>query len=103
VREGDAIGDVIPGTAAARAGVPAGGKIVAVNGRRFSREGLQDVVKASATNSAPIELIVESGDFFSTHRINYHGGARYAHLERVEGKPDRLEQLGKPLASPAKK
>ena len=103
VREGDAIGDVIPGSPAARAGVPAGGKIVAVNGRRFSREGLQDVVKASVANSAPIELIVESGEFFTTYRIDYHGGARYAHLERVEGKPDLLEQLGRPLTSPGKK
>ena len=32
-----------------------------------------------------------------THRIDYHGGERYAHLERVTGKPDRMEALTKPL------
>ena len=98
VRENASIIDVIPDSPAARAGVTAGAKIVAVNGKRYSPEEMADVLKASAANSAPIELILESGVYFSTRKIDYHGGLRYPHLERVEGKPDLLAILGKPLA-----
>ena len=95
------IGDVIPNSPAAKAGVASGSRIVAVNGRAYSSDTLRDVVKASKTSNAPIELILESGQFFSTVRIPYTGGMRYPHLERVTGKPDLLEVLGKPLAKPA--
>ena len=92
------ISDVIPNTPAARAGVVAGSRIVAVNGRRYSSEALTDLVKASTTGTAPVELILERGDLFSTRTIDYHGGLRYPHLERIEGKNDLLSVLGKPLA-----
>jgi predicted metalloprotease with PDZ domain len=92
------ISDVIPGSPAARAGIVAGSHIVAVNGRRYSSEALSDLVKVSTTSSAPIELILERGDLFSTARIDYHGGPRYPHLERIEGKPDLLSVLSQPLA-----
>jgi predicted metalloprotease with PDZ domain len=98
VRADAAIIDVIPDSPAARAGVAPGAKIVAVNGKRYSQEELADVLKASAASNALIELILESGDYFSTKKIDYHGGLRYPHLERVEGKPDLLAILGKPLA-----
>jgi len=92
------VGDVIPNSAAAKAGVASGSKIIAVDGRAYSTDALRDVVKASKTSNAPIEMIIESGQFFSTVRIPYTGGIRYPHLERVTGKPDLLEVLGRPLA-----
>jgi len=91
------IGDVIPNSPAAQAGIVSGSQIIAVDGRKFSTEELRDVVKASTAGTQPIELIVESGGFYTTKRIAYHGGIRYPHLERVTGKPDLLEVLGKPL------
>ena len=98
ISSGSGISDVIPDSPAARAGVTAGSRVIAVNGRRYSSEALSDVVKASATSTAPIELILERGDLFSTSRIDYHGGPRYPHLERIDGKTDLLTVLGKPLA-----
>ncbi len=98
VRENGTIVDVIPGSPAARAGVAPTARIIAVNGRRYTQEGLADVLKASPKSTAPIELIIGSGDFFSTRSIDYHGGPKYPHLERIEGKPDLLTVLGKPLA-----
>jgi predicted metalloprotease with PDZ domain len=94
----NAISDVIPGSPAARAGVVAGAHIIAVNGRKYSSEALTDVVKVSKTSTAPIELIVERGELFTTNAIDYHGGPRYPHLERIDGKADLLTVLGKPLA-----
>jgi hypothetical protein len=29
--------------------------------------------------------------------LNYHGGERYPHLERVSGTPDRLDDILKPM------
>jgi len=97
-RENGGIGDVIPNSPAARAGIVSGSRTIAVNGRRYSSDALRDVVKASTTSTTPIELIVESGEFYTTVRIPYTGGIRYPHLERVTGKPDLLEALGRPLA-----
>jgi len=98
VRENGQISDVIPNSPAAKAGIVSGSKLIAVNGRRFSKDALRDVVKASSKSTTPIELIVESGEFYTTARIAYTGGIRYPHLERVTGKADLLEVLGKPLA-----
>jgi hypothetical protein len=57
-------------------------------------------VKASKTATTPMTLIVQNGEFFTTASIDYHGGERYPHLERVTGKPDWMETLIKPLAPP---
>jgi len=96
------VSDVIPNSPAGKAGVAGGSRIVAVNGRRYSTDTLRDVVKASKSSTDPIELILESGQFFTTVRIPYTGGIRYPHLERVTGKPDLIEVLGKPLSATKK-
>src|SRR5205823_2371556 len=64
LRDNGAIVDVIPGSPAARANIAPNARIVAVNGRRYSQEGLGDVLKASPNSNGPIELIIESGDYF---------------------------------------
>jgi predicted metalloprotease with PDZ domain len=84
-----AILDAIPGMTAADAGVSPGMKLIAVNGRRWSPEILREALRAAKTSSGPIELLVENADFFKTHRLNYHDGERYPHLERDASKPDR--------------
>jgi hypothetical protein len=43
-------------------------------------------------------LIVENDDYFKTARIDYHGGPRYPHLVRIEGKPDLLSEIIKARA-----
>jgi predicted metalloprotease with PDZ domain len=98
VKDTGSIGDVIPNSPAARAGIVAGSRIIAINGRKFSNDALRDVVKASPSSTTPIDLIVEAGEFYTTARIAYTGGIRYPHLERVTGKSDLLDVLGRPLA-----
>jgi predicted metalloprotease with PDZ domain len=102
IRDTGSVGDVIPDSPAARAGIVGGSRIIAVNNRKFSTDMFKDVVKASKTSTSPIELIVESGEFYSTVRIPYTGGIRYPHLERVTGKPDLFEALGRSLAASTK-
>ena len=83
--------DVVPGMAAYAAGVGPGMKVVGVDRRKFSKEILDDALKASASPEAvkakrPIELLVENGDFYRTVTLDYHGGKRYPKLVRVDEK-----------------
>jgi predicted metalloprotease with PDZ domain len=93
--------DVIPGTAADRAGLAPGMKLVAVNSRRWSAEGLSRSIKETKTDKRALELLMESDEFFKTFTLDYHDGLKYPRLVRDESKPDLLSQILKPLvASP---
>ena len=41
-----------------------------------------------------------NGDRYSNCSVDYHGGARYAQLVRLAGKPDYFETLIRPRAPP---
>jgi predicted metalloprotease with PDZ domain len=97
---GDEVIDVIPGSAAAQAGIAPGMKLVAVNGRRWSPDDLHAAIRQTKNGKAPIELLIENEDFFQTYAVNYHGGERYPHLERISGKPDLLGEIAKMKAPP---
>ena len=87
VKEEDGmVRDAVLGLPAANAGIGPGMKIVAVNGRRFT----PDVLRTAIREKGALELLVENGDFYRTHSVEYRGGLRYPHLVRVEGKEDRL-------------
>jgi predicted metalloprotease with PDZ domain len=89
--DGD-VKDVVHGMTAAKAGIAAGMKVIAVNGRRFSKEALRDALRATRSGTR-VELLVEDDDFFHTHPLDYDGGLRYPHLVREESKPDLLSQI----------
>lgn len=93
VHEDGTLPDVLPGSPADKAGVPAGSKLVAVNGRRLHRETLREAIRDTKTASRPIELLVENGEFFKTYRLDYKGGERYPHLEPEPGKADVLSKI----------
>lgn len=102
---GDEIIDVNPGSPAAKAGIAPGMKLLAVNGRRWNPDELRAVIRRAKGGSEPIELLIENEDFFHTYEIDYHGGERYPHLERINGKPDLLSEIIKmraPAVPPAK-
>jgi predicted metalloprotease with PDZ domain len=89
--------DVIPGSPAANAGLAPGMKLVAVNGRRWSKDVLRAAVRATAGGKNDLELITENNEYFRTSRIDYKGGERYPNLERDTSKPDLLGAILKPL------
>ncbi|HEY3054466.1 MAG TPA: PDZ domain-containing protein [Thermoanaerobaculia bacterium] len=92
------VSDVIPGSPAADAGITPGTKVIAVNGRRFTADAMRIAVRDSKNASGPMELIVSSGEFVKTVKVDYRGGLRYPHLEKIPNAPDWLSELGKPLA-----
>ncbi|HEV2289837.1 MAG TPA: hypothetical protein VGR81_12905 [Candidatus Acidoferrales bacterium] len=94
-----AVRDSIVGGAAYKAGVTAGMKIIAVNGRVFKPELLEDAVKANMNGGEPIHLLLSvNDDFLKTVDVDYRGGDRYPHLVRDSSKPDYLDELIKPRA-----
>src|SRR5207248_4779649 len=85
--------DVVPGMAAAAAGIAPGMKLVAVNGRKWSPEVLLAALKARTT---PLQLLVENIGYYKTYRVDYDGGLRFPHLARNEGQAEVLGQIIKP-------
>ena len=82
VKEDATVADVVPGLAAAQAGLGPGMKVVAVGGRKYSADVIHDAVKATKAAKEPLEILAENGEYYKTYRLDYHGGERYPHLER---------------------
>lgn len=92
--------DVLWGGPADNAKLSPGQKILAINGRIFSPEALKVAIQQAQGNTTPIRLILQTDQFVSLANIDYHGGERYPSLERVEGTPDYLDDITKPLTKP---
>ena len=89
--------DVIYGSPAYLAGVGPGMKLIAVNGREWDKDVLEDALRASKDGKQPITLLVENAKFFKTYSIDYHDGIRNPHLERTAA-ADVLGEIVKPLS-----
>ncbi len=75
------------------AGVGSGMTVVAINDIAYSKEAMEDAIKAAKTDKAPIRLLVKEFDRFRTLQVDYHDGLRYPHLERIEGTTDYLTPI----------
>jgi predicted metalloprotease with PDZ domain len=95
-KEDGLVTDTVEGMPAARAGIGPGMKLVAVNGRKFSKEVLGDALRAGKNSSAPLELLVENTEYYKTYKLDYHDGEKFPHLVRDETKPDLLSDIIKP-------
>ncbi len=94
VGKGGDIADVLWDGPAFKAGLSPGMKLVAVNGKEYSSDAIKDAVTAAAKDkNQPVELLVKNFDEYRTIRIDYHDGLKYPHLERINGKADRLSEL----------
>jgi predicted metalloprotease with PDZ domain len=93
LRQDGTIVDTIEGMPAAKAGIGPGMKLIAVNGKKFSDEVMRDALREGKNSSAPLELLIENTEYYTTYKIDYHGGEKYPHLVRDESKPDTLSQI----------
>ncbi len=85
---------VLWGGPAFRAGLAPGNKLAAVDGLALDGpETLTDAVTAARGGTAPLDLLVRDGARYRTIQVDYHGGLRYPHLERIAGVPDRLGDI----------
>jgi predicted metalloprotease with PDZ domain len=83
---------------AAKAGVTAGMKLLAVDGLAYEPDRLKRAIQRAVGTTTPIELLVQNGERFRTLRVDYHGGLRYPHLERDPSRPALLDDILAPRA-----
>jgi predicted metalloprotease with PDZ domain len=98
VKEDGTVIDIAYGGPAHKAGIAPAVAIVAVDNRQFTPTILREAVQATASTTKPLELLIKTGEYYETHRIDYHGGERYPHLVRDPAVPDLLSAILKPLA-----
>lgn len=92
------LGDVGVFSPAYQSGIGPGMKLIAVNGRKFTPEVLRAALTGAQGTSEPIDLLVESAQFFKTYSIAYHEGNQNPHLERISGQADVLDVMLAPLS-----
>jgi len=98
IGEDGTVSDSMVGGLAYKAGITSGVKILAVNGRLYNHELLEDAIAAAKDGSEPITLLYVTDEFVRTATIDYHGGARFPHLTRDDSKTDYLDELIKARA-----
>src|SRR5580692_3007143 len=100
VKRDGAVLDAIPGMPAFESGLSPYSKIIGVNGLAFSVEEMKRAIRDSKSNSIAMELQIEKAGKMEQHKIDYHAGNQFPHLERVKDTPDYLDEILKPLTGP---
>lgn len=77
------------------AGLAPGMKIVAVDGEAYSAERLKEAIKDAEGEKAPIELLIQNLDYYTTIKLDYHEGPKYPKLVRIGTTPDRISNIAK--------
>ncbi len=91
------IGNVWWDSPAFKAGMVPDMKLIAVNDKAFSVAQLRQTLLDAEKSSDPIRLTVKRDDNVTVLSIDYHSGLRYPVLQRVDGTPDRLDDILAPL------
>src|SRR5205085_6017967 len=66
------ITDAILGSPAYTAGVGPGMKLIAVNGRKYSKDIMRAALKASVSSRQPIALLVENAETYTVSQADAH-------------------------------
>jgi predicted metalloprotease with PDZ domain len=83
-----------------KAGVAPGMQIVSVNGKAFTPEVLRAAILQAEQTKQPLQLQFKRGEDYTTVALPYFNGLRNPSLQRVEGTPDRLDDILAPSKSP---
>jgi predicted metalloprotease with PDZ domain len=94
VNKDASIDDVWPGTPAYDAGLGPHMTILAVDGRAYSADVLNESI--GHPRNGKISVIVRNFDSVETRVIQYAGGVAYPHLERIPGSHDYLSEIFEP-------
>jgi predicted metalloprotease with PDZ domain len=93
------ITDVRQGSAADKAKLAPGQKLIAINGRVASSDTLRAAIKSAKGSTDPIHFITQTETYVNTVDVDYHDGERYPTLQRIDGTPAVLDDITKPLSS----
>lgn len=96
VKNDGEISSVIWDSAAFKAGLVVGAKILAVNGYEFSPEAWKGAITGGKDGKTPIQIIVKQDKYYRTLSLAYSGGLRYPRLEKTGAGEGSLDRLLKP-------
>ena len=89
-----------PGSPGDAAGLSSGDKLIAINGRKWSRDTARDALASSAHAHAQagdvLTLLVEKDDVYKSVELHYGGGERFPQLVRITGTADVLADITRP-------
>jgi predicted metalloprotease with PDZ domain len=94
--EGAVMTEIVPGTPADAAGIAPGSSLIAIDGRKYSKEILDDALEAGGSEPRTLRFLVEKDEMFETVELHYAGHARHPKLERDESTPDLLTAIMAP-------
>lgn len=94
------IANVCWGSPAFKAGVTPEMELVSVNGTAYSAKVLKDAIVDAETKKKPIQLQFRKDERYITIPFAWYEGIRSPSLERVDGTPDRLDEILAPSKSP---
>jgi len=80
-----------------KADITPGMQLLAVNDQVFSVASLREAILKAEKENVPIKLLLKSDKELMTINVDYHGGMRYSHLQRVESTPDLLDEILAPV------
>ncbi|WP_088181714.1 M61 family metallopeptidase [Sphingobium sp. Z007] len=89
VKNDGEVSGVVWDSAAFKAGLVTGAKIIAVNGDEYSGDAWKAAIKAKT----PIQIILKQDKYYRTLTLDYSGGLRYPRLDKTgegDGSLDRL-------------
>ena len=73
-----------------------GNHIVAVNGDEYSADVFKAALTAAKDNKRPLSLILKQDKRYRTISLDYSGGLRYPHLQKVGEGETSLDRLLQP-------
>jgi predicted metalloprotease with PDZ domain len=76
-----------------KAGVTEGMQILAINGFSYSGDLLKRAITVAKGSTEPIVLILKNADRYVVANVEYAGGLRYPHLERIASVPALLDDI----------
>jgi len=80
-----------------KAGITPDMQLLGVNDQAFSVAGLREAILKAEKDNAPIKLLLKRDQELVPVTVDYHGGMRYSHLERIESTPDLLDRILAPV------
>ncbi len=98
INDSKKISDIIPESLADSAGMYPGMEIVGVNGKKYTKERLTDALKQTKETGS-IMFLTLAGDEFREIEILYDKGLQYYILTPLEGFPDRISDIMKPVVT----
>lgn len=90
------ISDMVIGSSADKAGLAPSMKIIMVGDKQYSSDVLNAAITDAMKSGEPTSVQVSKEGVTSNLKIDYRGGLRYPHLERIEGTKDYLTEIAKP-------